>query len=595
MTTLIHKRVELLRSFLQERGLNAFIFPSTDPHQGEYIPDHWKTRTWISGFDGSAGTAVVTLDDAALWTDSRYFLAAGEQLKNTPFSLMKERIEGTPSITEWLAQVLPAGSKVGIDPTVNAYGAYLSWKEELKQNQIELVLADDPAKTLWKERPAAPTDTISIQPEEFCGESVACKLNRIRTKMKDNRAEALLLSALDEIAWTLNLRGTDIHCNPVFISYLLITPEQATLFIYGSKLTPNVSAYLKENRIDIREYSDIERFLKEFSGKSIMLDLMNTNCALVEATPASCSIVDRPSPVALMKAIKNEAEIKGFRNAMTRDGVAMVHFLKWLEEEMPQSTITEVSLSNRLEAFRREQSLYKDISFDTIAAYGPHAAIVHYEPTVESDIPLERKGLLLLDSGAQYQDGTTDLTRTIALGPVSEEEMRDYTLVLKGHIALSSAIFPEGTTGTQLDICARYAMWQEGINYLHGTGHGVGSYLNVHEGPHQIRMNFVPTPLQAGMTVTDEPGIYKAGRHGIRIENTLLICADRETEFGKFLRFEPLTLCPIDKTPILVSLLDEKEINWINNYHQEIFERLSPLLDEAHRDWLKEKTAPIIK
>lgn len=400
MTTLIHKRVELLRSFLQERGLNAFIFPSTDPHQGEYIPDHWKTRTWISGFDGSAGTAVVTLDDAALWTDSRYFLAAGEQLKNTPFSLMKERIEGTPSITEWLAQVLPAGSKVGIDPTVNAYGAYLSWKEELKQNQIELVLADDPAKTLWKERPAAPTDIISIQPEEFCGESVACKLNRIRTKMKDNRAEALLLSALDEIAWTLNLRGTDIHCNPVFISYLLITPEQATLFIYGSKLTPNVSAYLKENRIDIREYSDIERFLKEFSGKSIMLDLMNTNCALVEATPASCSIVDRPSPVALMKAIKNEAEIKGFRNAMTRDGVAMVHFLKWLEEEMPQSTITEVSLSNRLEAFRREQSLYKDISFDTIAAYGPHAAIVHYEPTVESDIPLERKGLLLLDSGA---------------------------------------------------------------------------------------------------------------------------------------------------------------------------------------------------
>lgn len=595
MTTLIHKRVEQLRSFLQERDLNAFIFPSTDPHQGEYIPDHWKTRTWISGFDGSAGTAVVTLQDAALWTDSRYFLAAGEQLKNTPFSLMKERIEGTPSITEWLAQVLPSGSKVGIDPTVNAYGSFLSWKAELKEHRIDLVLTDDPAETLWEARPAVPTDPISIQSEDFCGESVACKLNRIREKMKNNHAEALLLSALDEIAWTLNLRGTDIHCNPVFISYLLITPKSTTLFIDHSKLNPSVTAYLKDNLIDTYEYPDIKRYLNNFSGKSILMDLANTNCSLVEAIPTCCSIIDRPSPVSLMKAIKNKVEIKGFHDAMTRDGVAMVHFLKWLEEEMPQSTITEVSLSHRLEAFRKEQSLYKDISFDTIAAYGPHAAIVHYEPTVETDIPLERKGLLLLDSGAQYQDGTTDLTRTIALGPVSEEEMRDYTLVLKGHIALSSAIFPEGTTGTQLDICARYAMWQEGINYLHGTGHGVGSYLNVHEGPHQIRMNFVPTPLQAGMTVTDEPGIYKAGRHGIRIENTLLICPAKETEFSKFLRFEPLTLCPIDKTPILISLLDEKEIDWINNYHQEVYERLSPLLDEAHCNWLKEKTAPIIK
>lgn len=593
MTTLIHNRVESLRSFLKEQNLQAFIFPSTDPHQGEYIPEHWKTRTWISGFDGSAGTAVVTLEQAALWTDSRYFLAAEKQLAGTPFGLMKERIEGTPSIPEWLARVLPQGSRVGIDPEVNAYATYLDWKAQLQGHGIELVLASDPARELWPDRPPVPENPVSLQPIEFSGEQTESKLARIREVMKQYRAEALLISALDEIAWVLNLRGTDIHCNPVFISYLLLTNSDTTLYIYGTKLTQAVSEYLKENGIHTKEYDQITADLHRCPVQSIMLDLTSTNCALVDALPGTCHIIGQESPVASMKAVKNSTEIHGFHEAMLRDGVAMVQFLKWLEEEKEKQTITELSLSKRLEEFRSAQKLYRDISFDTIAAYGAHGAIVHYEPTPESDIPLENKGLLLLDSGAQYQDGTTDLTRTIALGPLSEEEKRDYTLVLKGHIALSRAVFPEGTTGTQLDICARYAMWQEGINYLHGTGHGVGSYLNVHEGPHQIRMNFMPAPLHAGMTVTDEPGIYKAGRHGVRIENTLLIVPFQETEFGKFLRFEPLTLCPIDRTPILPSLLDETEINWINSYHQEVYRRLAPLLDEEHRSWLKKQTSPL--
>lgn len=593
MTTLIHKRVESLRSFLKEQNLHAFIFPSTDPHQGEYIPDYWKTRTWISGFDGSAGTAVVTLEQAALWTDSRYFLAAAKQLEGTPFCLMKERIEGTPSIPEWLGQVLAQGSRVGIDPEVNAYAIYQDWKMQLQAYGIELVLASDPAHELWVDRPAIPENPVSLQPIEFSGETSSSKLSRIRDVMHRHHAEAFLVSALDEIAWVLNLRGTDIHCNPVFISYLLLTDTDATLYIYGSKIPPAVSDYLKENRIRTKEYDLITADLRQCPTQTILLDLNNTNCALIDALPATCRIINRESPVALMKAVKNSSEIQGFHQAMLRDGVAMVQFLKWLEDEKDRQTITELSLSKRLEEFRSAQKLYRDISFDTIAAYGAHGAIVHYEPTPESDIPLENKGLLLLDSGAQYQDGTTDLTRTLALGPLSEEEKRDYTLVLKGHIALSRAVFPEGTTGTQLDICARYAMWQEGVNYLHGTGHGVGSYLNVHEGPHQIRMNFMPTPLCAGMTVTDEPGIYKAGRHGVRIENTLLIVPFKGTEFGKFLRFEPLTLCPIDRTPILLSLLDETEINWINAYHQEVYRRLAPLLDEEHRNWLKQQTSPL--
>lgn len=591
MNETINKRVTELRKILSKEGLDAFIFPSTDPHNGEYVPEHWKTRAWISGFDGSAGTAVVTLNDAALWTDSRYFLAAETQLSGTPFRLMKEKLPETPPITEWLARTLPEGARVGFDSQVNSLQTINDWQEALNAAHIRLIPCNDPMNILWTDRPEIPRLPVERQPEAYAGESTTEKLLRLRQVLTEEQADALVLTELDEIAWTLNLRGKDIHCNPVFVAYLMIKERSATLYIYKEKIPQDIWQYLQTSGISVAEYDQILTDLKRFGEKTIMMDRASANYALYQALPDSCRTINRKSPVALMKAVKNDAEIDGFHKAMLRDGIALVKFLKWLKPAVDRGGETERSIDRKLTEFRAEQPLYRDISFDTIAGYAAHGAIVHYEATEDSDIPLKPEGLLLLDSGAQYQDGTTDITRTIALGPTTAEQKRDYTLVLKGHIALSRARFPEGTTGTQLDICARYALWQEGINYLHGTGHGVGAYLNVHEGPHQIRMNYVPTPLCAGMTVTDEPGIYRAGKHGVRIENTLLVVPFRKTDFGTFLQFEPLTLCPIDKEPIIWELLDSTEIEWLNRYHQMVYDRLAPHLDEEHREWLKQKTS----
>lgn len=592
MNTRIGQRVAKLRAALQQKGLNAYIFPSTDPHNGEYIPDYWKAREWISGFNGSAGTAVVTIQNAALWTDSRYFLAAEEQLQGTPFSLMKERLVQTPSIPQWLGKELPPESKVGIDATVNSLSQYKTWGTELAEYGIELVATTDILSDIWTDRPSIPLAPIELQPLEFAGETSADKLNRLRKELKKSHADILVISELDEIAWTLNLRGTDIHCNPVFVSYLILTTHSATLFTFKEKITEQVHNYLSENNIQTENYDKVFHFLSQLKSKNIQLDSGSANFALINAISNSCHIIDTESPVAMMKAVKNQTEVNGYRNAMRRDGVALVKFLKWLKPAVTNGHQTECSIDHTLTQFRAEGSYYKGISFDTIAGYAHHGAIVHYEATEESDIPLEPKGLLLLDSGAQYLDGTTDITRTIALGPVTDEEIHDYTLVLKGHIRLAMVKFPEGSSGTQLDICARYAMWQEGINYLHGTGHGVGSYLNVHEGPHQLRMNYMPAPLLPYMTVTNEPGIYKAGKHGVRIENTQLIVPFCQGEFGPFLQFEPLTLCPIDTTPIDWHMLNKEEIEWLNHYHQRVYDELSPLLDEEHKLWLKEATQP---
>lgn len=592
MNTRIGQRVAKLRAALQQKGLNAYIFPSTDPHNGEYIPDYWKAREWISGFNGSAGTAVVTIQNAALWTDSRYFLAAEEQLQGTPFSLMKERLVQTPSIPQWLGKELPPGSKVGIDATVNSLSQYKTWRTELAEYDIELVATTDILSDIWTDRPSIPLAPIELQPLEFAGETSSDKLNRLRKELKKSHADILVISELDEIAWTLNLRGTDIHCNPVFVSYLILTIHSATLFTFKEKITEQVHNYLSENNIQTENYDKVFHFLSQLKNKNIQLDSGSANFALINAISNNCHIIDTESPVAMMKAVKNQTEVNGYRNAMRRDGVALVKFLKWLKSAVASGHQTECSIDHTLTQFRAEGCYYKGISFDTIAGYAHHGAIVHYEATEESDIPLEPKGLLLLDSGAQYLDGTTDITRTIALGPVTDEEKHDYTLVLKGHIRLAMVKFPEGSSGTQLDICARYAMWQEGINYLHGTGHGVGSYLNVHEGPHQLRMNYMPAPLLPYMTVTNEPGIYKAGKHGVRIENTQLIVPFCQGEFGPFLQFEPLTLCPIDTTPIDWHMLNKEEIEWLNHYHQRVYDELSPLLDEEHKLWLKEVTQP---
>ena len=608
---MIRKRIETLRGWMRENGLSAFIFPSTDPHSGEYIPDYWMARQWISGFNGSAGTAVITLEDAALWTDSRYFLAAADQLEGTGIRLMKMGLQDTPSIAEWLGSTLQEGSIVGMDGWVNTVASVIDMEEELDNYGLELETSLDPTAKLWKDRPELPDSPIEIHPLELAGETASSKISRVQEKMEEKGADALIVSQLDEIAWLLNLRGTDVHCNPVFVSYVIIgrkedcdmptsqaglpTSQSAcTLYIDKKKVPSQVEAYLQAEGVDIKPYESIADDLSNFEGETAMMDYGTSNSMLCSLLPEDVIIQNEKSPIAPMKAIKNEAEIRGYRSAMLKDGIAMVKFLRWLKPAVEAGGQTEISIDKKLTSLRAEQPLYRDISFDTIAGYGPHGAIVHYEATPETDAKLEPKGLLLLDSGAQYQDGTTDITRTIALGPLTEEERHDYTLVLRGHIRLAMVKFPAGSSGTQMDICARYAMWQEGINYLHGTGHGVGSFLNVHEGPHQFRMNYMPAPFVANMTVTNEPGIYKTGKHGCRTENTMLITHFMDGEFGEFLQLEPLTLCPIDTTPINLHEMQQDEIDYLNWYHNMVRETLLPHLDdEADKKWLIEATKKV--
>ena len=596
-STVIITRIEELRTVMKSEGIDAFVFPSTDPHNGEYVPEHWKGREFISGFNGSAGTAVVTMDDAALWTDSRYFLQAEEQLAGTGFRLMKLKIDGTPTISQWLGRKLAAngGTVVGIDGMVNSIGTVEALADELRaEGGITLRTNFDPLKVIWKDRPAIPSDMAIVHPQKYAGESAQSKIARIRQALRERHVEGMLVSALDDIAWALNIRGTDVHCNPVVVSYLLITMDSVTLYINSDKLTPVVREHLAANGVMTDEYENVKKGLAGYDGYNILMDPDETCYTLYKAFGDRPKVL-APSPLPSMKIVKNETEIMGFRYAMLRDGIAMVKFLRWLVPAVEEGGVTEVSASDELEAFRAEQSLFKDISFDTIAGYGAHGAIVHYEPTPETDIELKPEGLLLLDSGAQYLDGTTDITRTIALGPVTDEQKHIYTLVLKGHIRLAMAKFPANASGTQLDILAREAMWREGLNYMHGTGHGVGSYLSVHEGPHQIRMEYKPEPLRVGMTVTNEPGLYLAGKFGVRIENTMLITEYMNTEYGRFLKLEPLTLCPIDKAPIDVDMLADEELDYLNDYHAAVFKSLSPYLDDEMTEWLANACAPLTR
>lgn len=591
----IKLRLARLRELMKREHLSAFIFPSTDAHQSEYVADHWRGREWISGFNGSAGTAVVTMKSAALWTDSRYFLAAEEQLEDTECQLMRLKMEGTPTIAEWLGKELQEvqSPEVGLDGMVNSYNYVKDLSYSLRKlGGITLRTNLDPLEQIWENRPSLPANPVEIQPLEYAGETLASKVVRIRKSLRELHADGMLVSALDDIAWTLNLRGTDVHCNPVFVSYLLIESDKVSLFVDDNKLSPEVKQYLQDNQVSLYNYNKVEKCLESYSEYNILLDGDETSYYLWKTVKCQ-EIVAAASPIPAMKAVKNEAEIEGYRSAMLKDGVAMVKFLKWLKPAVEAGGQTEISIGEKLTSLRAEQKLFRDISFDTIAGYAQHGAIVHYEATPETDVVLKPEGLILIDSGAQYQDGTTDITRTIALGAVSEEMKHIYTLVLKAHIQLELVKFPDGASGTQLDAVGRECMWREGYNFLHGTGHGVGSYLCVHEGPHQIRMEWMPTPLRAGMTLTDEPGLYLAGKFGVRIENTVLISDYMSTEFGKFLQIEPLTLCPIDTTPIDVDMLLPEEIDWLNAYHHSVYEKLSPFLDEEEKIWLENATKPI--
>lgn len=588
-------RLARLRELMRREKLSAFVFPSTDPHNGEYVPDHWKGREWVSGFNGSAGTVVVTGNAAALWTDSRYFIAAAQQLEGTGIELMKLKIPGTPTIAEWLGQQLIDCQRpeVGIDGMVNSQASAEALIADLRSHGGITVRANlDPLKTIWTDRPPIPQDLVSVHPLEYAGEDVKSKVSRIRKALRDLHADGMLMSALDDIAWTLNMRGTDVHCNPVFVSYLLISSNSVTLYINKVKLSHVVMAYLQDNGVSIDDYENVDKGLKSYPDYNILIDPDET-CYTLARIAACQEVVRSKSPVPALKAVKNEAEIRGYRSAMLKDGIAMVKFLKWLKPAVQAGGQTELSVDRKLTSLRRQQPLFRDISFDTIAGYATHAAIVHYEATPETDIPLEPHGMILIDSGAQYQDGTTDITRTIALGPVSDYEKHVYTLVLKGHIQLAMCKFPKGAAGTQMDILARSAMWREGLNYLHGTGHGVGSYLNVHEGPHQFRMEWMPAPFVEGMTVTDEPGIYLPDRFGVRIENTMIVEKYKTTEFGEFLQFDALTLCPIDTAPIDVSMLSDEEVEWLNSYHRRVYDAIAPHVSMDEREWLREATKEI--
>jgi peptidase, M24 family protein len=591
----IEQRLEALRQLMLREHLAAFIFPSTDPHSGEYVPEHWKGRQWISGFNGSAGTAVVTLEDAAVWTDSRYFIAAEEQLHGTEFKLMKDGMPGTPSIAEWLADKLKHtnNTEVALDGMVNTLNEVNALKEELRKlGGLTLRTNLDPLKTIWTNRPEIPTNKVELQPLELAGEETRHKIERIRMALRAVHADGTLVSTLDDVAWTLNLRGSDVECNPVFVAYLLIEQQRTTLYINKEKLTNEVYNYLLSQQIDVEDYADVTKGLANYAEYNILLDPNTTNYTLAKMVKCQ-EIVAMPSPVPALKAVKNEAEIRGFRNAMLKDGIAMVKFLKWLKPAVEAGNETEMSLDDKLTSLRAEQPLFKGKSFETIVGYEAHGAIVHYEATPETNIPVKPHGLVLIDSGGQYQDGTTDITRTIALGDTTPEQRTAYTLVLKGFINFAMLKFPDGATGTQLDATARLPLWQEGMNYLHGTGHGVGAYLNVHEGPHQVRMQWRPAPFHAGMTVTDEPGLYIEGLFGIRIENTLLTTPYRSTPFGEFLQFSSLTLCPIDTAPIELSMLTLDELSWLNNYHRTVYNTLAPHLDSEHTEWLKDATKPL--
>ena len=607
----INQLLSDLRSMMRREHLGAFIFPSTDPHNGEYVPAHWEGRKWVSGFTGSAGTAVVTLNSAALWTDSRYFIAATSELKDTEYVLMKEKMPGTPSVAQWIGEQLRDSTykEVGIDGMCVAASTAEGLIAELRQNGgLTLRTNYDILAHIWTKRPDIPLLPVAVQPLEYAGISTREKLAAIRRALRQHHADGMLVAALDDIAWTLNIRGSDINCNPVVVAYLLISSDKATVFVHGCKISDTVRDYLRGEGIGIDEYENIAKGLSDYGEYNILLDKDEINYTLYNKV--GCNIISAPSPIPALKAVKNEAEIRGFRNAMRRDGVALVRFTRWLKEGVardatasPDDVVridgevqTELSIDRKLTSLRAAQPLFRHPSFETIAGYGAHAAIVHYEATAETDIPLRHHGFILIDSGAQYQDGTTDITRTIPLGPLTDEERRVYTLVLKGNINLAMLKFPDGASGTQLDAVARKDLWAYGYNYLHGTGHGIGSYLNVHEGPHQIRMEYRPAPLHAGMTVTDEPGIYIEGRFGVRIENSMLISRyttplERQgitpSPTPVFLEFEPLTLCPIDTEPIILSLLSDDELAWLNNYHKLVFDTLSPMLGTDDKAWLE--------
>ncbi|HJD91631.1 aminopeptidase P family protein [Bacteroides coprosuis] len=590
MNSKIKQRINNLREKMQAHDLQAVIIPTSDPHMSEYIPDYWKTREWISGFTGSAGTVVITQTKAGLWTDSRYYLQASQQLANTNIILYKDGLKETPTITQFLKSNLPSKSNIGINSETTPIETYRIWKKEL----INLSLNADSnlVQELWDDRPELPTSQAYIYDEKYAGKSSKSKIEEIRDKYITSSSKKILITALDEIAWILNIRGQEIQNNPVVISYLILSQKSCDLFIDSKKISDELKKYLKDQSINTHEYKDIYPFLSQIHETEIQYDPKVTNVKLTQSLQRSVVKKETPSPIALLKAIRNKKEIENIKRAMIKDGIALTKFLIWLETNI-NSSITEIDISNQLYKLRSQQDLFIGESFDTIAGYKEHGAIVHYKATQDTNATLKPKGLLLVDSGAQYLDGTTDITRTIALGELSSEEKLDYTLVLKGHIALARAVFPEGTRGSQIDILARLPLWENRKNFLHGTGHGVGHFLCVHEGPQSIRMNENPIPLHLGMLTSNEPGVYIDNSHGVRIENLILVIPFGDGLYSNYYKFETITLCPICTKGIVKEILTDQEIQWLNDYHKKVYDTLAKHLNNKEQEWLKKATAKI--
>jgi len=585
----ICNRISMLRAEMKKQGISACIIPGTDPHASEYLADCWKEREWITGFDGSAGTVVITHTSAALWTDSRYFLQAEKQLEGTDIQLMKQGLLETIEIMPWLKTQLKAGERVGVNAQMFSVDSYASMKTELQMAKIELI-SIDLLLQVWTIRPEMPSQPFYVFETKYTGKTTLEKLALLRLEMKKEYADTVVISALDDIAWLFNIRGNDVNYNPVVIAYALVESTTATIFVAEEKLTEETKSYFRNEGVTVREYLEIYSVLSQLqSSTTVLVDGAKLNQALFQAIPVGCSIRKAMSPIYKLKSIKNNVEMAGVRCAMQKDAVAMTRFYMWLEANLASGDLSEMSISKILRAFRSEQENFVGESFGTIAGYASHGAIVHYQAVEPTEFKLTTENILLIDSGGHFLDGTTDITRTIALGTPTKQQKIDNTLVLKGHISLGTAKFPSGTRGSQLDILARKALWDLGLNYGHGTGHGVGHLLCVHEGPQSIRMDENPTVLQAGMIISNEPGMYRTNEYGIRIENLLHIIPAERTEFGQFLKFETLTLFPIDQQLIVWDMLSDFEIDWLNNYHQKVYKTISPLLNEVENEWLKLK------
>lgn len=592
MNLKVNDRIKGLRNLMKERGIKAYIIPTYDPHQSEYIADHYKTRVWISGFTGSAGTVVVTEDEAILWTDGRYFIQAEKELEGSEIQLYKMGIPGFPTYMEWLRDNLNDGDSLGFDGKIFPQEDVKRLEKEIGQKDIQFIDEYDLVGELWTDRPSKPKGKAFVHDVKYAGKTAREKIEEVREEMAKKGADYFLLGSLDDIAWLYNIRGRDIACNPVVISYALISKDEAWWFVDGDKLDDEVKSHLEENGIAIDEYDRVIDYVKDIKkGSKVFLDPARINRWLYKGIPEECEIVEGTNITSQLKGIKNSTEIENQKNAYIKDGVALVKFLYWLDNNVGKINITEVSAAEKLEEFRKEQEGFIEPSFDTIAAYKENAAMMHYKAEEgKSNYDLKKEGMFLIDSGGQYLDGTTDITRTIVLGDITQEEKRDFTLTLKGHINLIDARFLYGATGSNLDVLARYPLWQEGIDYKSGTGHGIGFLLNVHEGPHRISPIPNNVRLEKGMVVTIEPGVYRAGKYGIRIENVAVVVEDIETDSGQFMKFETISYCPIDLEAVDVEMLTDKERKWLNDYHKEVYEKLSPFLNEEEKEWLKNKT-----